>query len=314
MRDAVTRLEITPRTIDLGDRVIQLSAVASLRVGVVRPLRRLAAWPFVIAILLIGYEVLGQRSVVSSQTITAPSGIIVLALVLVVIAAGCFFYRIQRLVISTADSQTILIRSSDPTFLRLVLENIRLAMERHDPGLLISIDLVARTIDSGSPSDAKGSVRSAKPRAGTGSTDWAERGPQPELPHHAANGAAATASPTPSLDTGKTAEPRSSFAEAMLRQAKTSEAPASSRTTAEPRPRGETEVADVIALIDRARLPHTSELHALLNPVRDHLSGGGTRRGDALHNWRLFHDYAEKYLTDVEGLGESCRRVSAVLG
>jgi hypothetical protein len=68
-----------------------------------------------------------------------------------------------------------------------------------------------------------------------------------------------------------------------------------------------------MALIDHAQLPHKAELHALLSPVMDHVTGGRTSRSDAKNNWQLFHDYASKYLTDVDGLDESCRRVQASL-
>lgn len=300
MYETPTRMEITPRVIDLGDRVIQLDHVASVRVGAVHPLRSLAHWPFVAACLLAIYDLIGREGG-GNRAASLINGVTVLSMVLLALAAGCFWYRRRLLVISTSDSQSIWIRSTDPTVLRLVLEQIRSAMTARDPSFRVSIDLVAKTVETGQARDASQDLHAPPLHTAraTPDRDWADHGPDPVLP---------------TTLNGAVQETRSSFAEAMLREARARESADAPSSTSDTAPvKGRVELEAVIALIDRAELPHKTELHALLDPVRDHLAGGRTSRRDATHNWRLFHDYAQKYLADVDGLAESCRRVQATL-
>ncbi len=311
MPNAPARLEITPRIIDLGDRVIQLNNVASASIGSVHPLRGAARFALIVFGVLALAELLRFQLWSTGKDAPLFSAIAVLALASLVVAIGLFLYRKRLLVVSTTDSQSTWIRSADADFLRLVLEAIRTAMTSTDPGFRAHVDLVAMTISGAAPV----SEAAAGPmlRAETGGVDgWADQGPEPSLPP-SMNGAGHGGTAPPSLDTPNAilAEPprNPSFAEAMLREARSPDVTA----TPAARSNGRAELEDVILLIDRAALPHKAELGALLEPVRDHLTGGRTRRSDAMHNWQLFHDYAGKYLTDVSGLADSCRRVEAVL-
>jgi hypothetical protein len=310
-------MEITTRVIDLGDRVIQLRNVASVRVGTVHPLRPLAGWPFVVAVLLVLFETFGPET--PSPNSFGLSGIIALALGLFAAAAVCYLYRIRRLVVMTTDSLAVFVQSPDPTFLHLVLQSIRSAMSATDPSFRVSIDLMARTLEANGDRDSAEDLQAPPLHAdaATDRRDWADRGPEPMLPT-ALGGTAPDLSPHPSLSplNGAAApEGRSRFAEAILRETHAMEPAGSARKETEsPAPaKGQIELEAVIDLIDHANLQHKAELHALLDPVRDHLFGGRTSRRDATRNWELFHDYAKKYLADVDGLAESCRRVQATL-
>lgn len=311
MSETPTRLEITPRIIDLGDRVIQLSNVASAAIATVHPLRGTAKLALMAAGGLGLAELLRNQIWSSGKDAPLFSAVAALALVALIAGAGLFLYRKRLLVISTSDGQTAWVRSGDADFLRLVLEAIRKAMTSTDPDFRANVDLSAMAI-SGSAIAVGGS---AGPALSAGSADegsWADQGPEPTLPH-VMNGAGADTVHPPRLEeaNGSTSDKaRSSFAEAMLREVRTAEATAPATP---PRSTGRAELEEIILLIDRASLPHKAELNALLDPVRDHLTGGRTRRSDAVHNWRLFHDYAQKYLTDVNGLADGCRRVDAAL-
>ncbi len=311
MRDTPARLEITPRIIDLGDRIIQLGNVASAAIGTVHPLRGAARFVLIVFGVLALAELLRNQLWATGKDAPLFSAIAVLALLSLVVAVGLFLYRKRLLVISTTDSQSTWIRSADADFLRLVLEAIRTAMTTTDAGFRAHVDLAAMTISGAAPVPVAG----AGPMLRTdpaGADGWADQGPEPSLPQ-TMNGAGHGGTAPPNLDTpgGNLAEPprAPSFAEAMLREARGPDVSAAPPA----RSSGRAELEDVILLIDRAALPHKAELGALLEPVRDHLSGGRTQRSDAVHNWKLFHDYAGKYLTDVSGLADSCRRVEAVL-
>lgn len=317
MRETPTHLEITPRMIDLGDRIIPISQVTSARVGVVHPLRPLARLPLIAGGLFGVLELIrgtfghaeGQGGLVS--------GLTVLALICLAVSALLYRYAVRRLVISTSDAASTLIRSSDLTFLRLVLDKIRTAMSTTDPQWHVSVDLLARTIGTEGLSESPSSIGEAMLRAEPARAEahWPDRSSDPDLTFATGTAAHSSLPDLHSANGTPPAAPRDSFAEAMLRDARVTETSLTRLNppkAAAPSDR-RAEIESVVALIERARVPHKSELHALLDPVMDHVSGGRTSLRDAQHNWRLFHDYASKYLTDIDGLSESCRRVQASL-
>jgi hypothetical protein len=317
MRQTPTRFQITPGIIDLGHRIIQLSQVATASVGVVHPLRPLARLPFIAGCLLGLLALMPDATGPAESNAGAISGIAILALISLAVSAVLHLYAVRRLVIATSDGLPTWLKSSDLTFLHLVLDKIRAAMTATDPDWHVAVDLLAKTIESqgvpaggSNPAAASFRVELDQPEAG-----WFDRGAMPDH-FPVANGTAHANAPGLAPVNGKlAAEPRSSFAEAMLGEdCAAVSATAKSDPTRSPAPsNGRAELADVMALIDHAQLPHKAELHALLSPVMDHVTGGRTSRSDAKNNWQLFHDYASKYLTDVDDLDESCRRVQASL-
>lgn len=313
MGDAPARLEITPRIIDLGGRIILLDNVASAAIATVHPLRGAARFALIAFGVLTLAELLRFQLWSTGKDAPLFSAIAALALLSLVAAIGLFLYRKRLLVVSTTDSQSTWIGSADADFLRLVLEAIRTAMTSSDTAFRAHVDLVAMTISGTAPAagEMAGTGLSVEPATGAG---WADAGPESALPH-TINGARPESAPPPNLDAtnGRAHEPARapSFAEAMLREARTGTA--IMQTAPPTKSNGREELEDVILLIEQASLPHKAELSALLDPVRDHLRGGRTGRRDAVHNWQLFHDYAGKYLTDVNGLADGCRRVEAAL-
>jgi hypothetical protein len=298
MRDAPARMDITPELIDMGDRVVQLGQVTSVRVGIVHPWRHAARFPLVAAAVLIA------ASMVRGGGFTV-DGLSVAALTSLALAIVLLVYRVRRLVIATADGERVLIGGHDPAFLRLVLDRIRLAMAAGDPGYRCAVDLVTRTIETGEIQEqdaaALPSLRATHDEI-----------PEPMLPPALNGQSAGQRHDTLEAPVNDFSAPRSVFAdhrrEALDRGPRLT-APAA--PAAPPAPQAGIEA--VITLIDRAQLPHKSEIHALLEPVRDHLAGGRTARSDARHNWKLFHDYARKYLTDVDGLTDACDRLDGTM-
>lgn len=301
MRDAPARMEITPELIDMGDRVIQLGQVTSARVGNVHPWRHAARFPLIAAVILVAANVVRGGVVVVD-------GLSAAALLGLLLALALFLFRVRRLVIATSDGERVLIAGRDPAFLRLVLDRIRLAMEASDPSFRCVIDLATLTIEAGESTDHGPAVLpTLRATPDEIAAPAATHRPEPELPS-ALNGHAASHSrDTLVAPVDERAAPRSSFADHRLDALERGLRPVAAAPAPEPSPQAGIEA--VIALIDRATLPHKCEIRALLDPVRDHLSGGRTGRTDARHNWKLFHDYARKYLTDVDGLTEACERM-----
>ncbi|MEZ5924940.1 MAG: hypothetical protein R3D57_11225 [Hyphomicrobiaceae bacterium] len=304
MRITSSRMDITARIIDFGDRIIQLSQVVSVCIGTVHPLRPFARWPALLAGALGLLEVARFFTELGGPAAQILSGISAMALISATVATALYLYSVRLLIISTSDGMPAWIRTKDLTFLQLVLEKIRLALTTHDANFRVSIDLDARTIDAddsdiGTAPPSFGALRAVPEPDSRAWTMPSETAPAlaalATLPEHDV---------APIANGAPRSTPKSAFAEALQREV---------GPTARPSTNGKTEVEEIIQLIAAASIPHKSELNALLAPVRDHVAGGRTNRTDARRNWQLFHDYAREYLSDVDGLAECCGRVETVL-
>ena len=101
MGAAPTRLEITPEIIDLGDRIIQLSQVASVQAGTVHPWRHGARFPLIAGVILLAAASVRGGLGFDELTIL---GLAMLALALAMTVLG-----LKRLVIATSDGERVLI-------------------------------------------------------------------------------------------------------------------------------------------------------------------------------------------------------------
>lgn len=307
MGAAPTRLEITPEIIDLGDRVIQLSQVASVQAGTVHPWRSSARYPLAISVILLAANAVRGGGL-------GFDGLSILGLATLGLAVAMVFIGLKRLVIATSDGERVLITGRDMAFLRLVLDRIRLAMTSADPGLYFAIDLATSTIEAG---DAAGDARASLPTLQSVPQETLLPAPASRLDAKlppSLNGTRASAHDdalsAPVDEFG--GPPLGSFAD-RRREAMGGAplaVPASTPPEADPR----AEIVFLIELIDHTELSHKAQIHALLDPVRDHLTGGRTGKSDARHNWALFHDYAQKYLGAVDGLPEACEKLERTMG
>lgn len=306
MGAAPTRLEITPEIIDLGDRIIQLSQVASVQAGTVHPWRHGAHFPLIAGVILL--------AAASVRGGLGFDGLTILGLAMLALALAMTVLGLKRLVIATSDGERVLIAGRDMAFLRLVLDRIRLAMTGTDPGLHIAIDLSSSTIaadDAAEP--AITSLPTLQVPRNDTPPDMPARRADPELPS-TLNGAHASvrddAFSAPVDEFG--GPPLGSFSDRRREALGGAPLAMPSAPPAEADPR--TQILALIALIDDAEVAHKAQIHALLDPVRDHLTGGRTRKADARHHWKLFHDYAQQYLGTIDGLPEACEGLEQALG
>ena len=309
MGAARTRMEITPEIIDLGDRVIQLSQVASVQAGTVHPWRSAARYPLIAGVILL--------AAASARGGVGFDGLSLLGLAMLATALAMIFIGLSRLVIATSDGDRVLIAGRDMAFLRLVLDRIRSAMTGTDPGLHIAIDLTSSTIVAGDTSEpARASLpRLQVPAQNDTSVDAPSRRTDPELPSsvngaHSAGRDDAFSAPVDVFG----GPPLGSFAD--RRREALGGAPLAMPSAAPPGAESDprAQILALVALIDDAEIAHKAQLHDLLDPVRDHLTGGRTRKNDARHHWKLFHDYAQQYLGAIDGLPEACESLEQALG
>lgn len=135
MADPSAKLEITPKVIDLGDKVIQLSHVTSAGHGATHPFRPVGFGLLVAAAGLIGFE--GLTRGLSAFALKS-GGTLSLWFGFAAAGIGLFLilYARRLLVIRTSDGARTILPSSDETASAALVERIRDAMEaRGDPAV-----------------------------------------------------------------------------------------------------------------------------------------------------------------------------------
>lgn len=162
MEERYSKLEITPKLIDFGSRVVQMKLVASAGIGTVYPLRFLF-WP----VLLVGLAVLaaGMASYgvvfnpITRQQETSGTGAVLSGAFLVLAAIMLWVYSKRLLVISLAGNERIVLVEAKEQFLETIVGRIREAMVAPaDAPIHYTVNVSAETIQTGSIVDMSQAV------------------------------------------------------------------------------------------------------------------------------------------------------------
>lgn len=128
MAEPSAKLEITPKVIDLGDKVIQMTHVTSAGHGITHPFRPIGLAAILAAIGLVGFEVVTRGAAAFALK---SGGSLLLWLGFAAAGIGLFLslYARRLLVIRTADGARTVVPSSDENASAAVVGRIRDAME-----------------------------------------------------------------------------------------------------------------------------------------------------------------------------------------
>ncbi len=162
MEERYSKLEITPKLIDFGSRVVQMKLVASAGIGTVYPLRFLF-WPALlvgVAVLAGGWASYGvEYNPFTRQRETRGGGTILTGVVLLFLALFFWVYNKRLVVISLAGTDRIVLEEAKVQFLETIVDRIREAMTAPaDAPMHYTVNISAGTIQAGSIVDMSQSV------------------------------------------------------------------------------------------------------------------------------------------------------------
>ena len=324
-------LEITPKLIDFGSSVIQLSQITRAGVSVQHPLRPVG-W----ALLLVAAGLMGRELFLLGGKLALPAtGSVAVWAACGAAAVGIFMlaYARRSLLIATSDGARLLLPAGDAQFAAAVTGCIRDAIEAGPNALTtFQIDIAARSIETlplhdaalGSPAVTPASsaenaatrrpsaVVAAKPAglpsmasAANGTTNGARAPLSAPLITRQSDPLAARSPTTNATLTSPSAKPADLAARL-----------ATSAANLYPNARGDG-LRDLTALmnwVSRSDVQHKEALLDLLRVVEDHEKGGSVTRADAQAHWRSFADYVQQYLGSLHELPDLTRRAGRGLG
>ncbi len=348
MADPSAKLQITPKVIDLGDKVIQMTHVTSAGHGSSHPLRPAGVLLMLIAVGLIGFEAVTRGMAAFALK---SGGSLQLWLGFGAAGIGLFLtlYARSQLVIRTADGARTLLPSSDETASAAVVGRIRDAMEaagapawvergKDQPQALgISVPDAGpasrtggerRPVATATPAQITNQAAYTQPLGG------ARRSAEVQANGHSGQGGYVNG--TSRTDAGVSAEQagglnRRAATQPVAAQRGPQDLPGlqtggalqprstqAANTYAEPfalpatpasqRDDGSGELQALMEHVRRADVQHKDALLGLLGVVDDHYRGRASRE-DAVAHWRSFADYVMQYLADVDGMMAHTERV-----
>ena len=323
-------LEITPKLIDFGSSVIQLSQITRAGVTVQHPLRP-AGW----ALLLVAAGLMGRELFLLGGKLALPAnGSVAVWAACGAAALGIFMvaYARRSLLIATSDGARLLLPAGDASFAAAFTGCVRDAIEAGPNALgKFQIDISARTIERLPLHDAALLGRAA---TAASTDDIAARRPS----------TLATAKPASALSGTATANGLTNGARAPLgaplitRQSEplpthgATTNTVTSNSTAKPadlaarlatsaanlypniRGDGLRDLTALMTWVSRSDVQHKDALLDLLRVVEDHEKGGSVTREDAQAHWRSFADYVQQYLGSMQELPDLTRRAGRGLG
>lgn len=339
MEERYAQLEITPKIIDFGTRVVQMRNVASAGLEMVYPWRWLAKYLYLLALLLIGTSLTAMQGAISryggsdtSILITTVVGVIALVSGIAVSVKGTLL-----LVLHLAGNQKVVVQEAEPEFLQTLLDRIRETMlASGDTSVRYVVDMTSQSIETQPLLD-----RSGAPMAHDGGTV------RPHINGHAAsNGADAHPSHAHGVEANGGAQSAArahhngiayplphSAAEAHASSHAAAAHPTAHAATrggtntrrsapAMNSPSGGATVAPVptqasvsqdlhhmIALIEHARVPDQERVIEYLRLLQQLAEAGPARASEARATWLTFFDYAAKALAGVDGFMPVAERV-----
>lgn len=343
-------LDITPKVIDFGSSVIQLSHVTRAGLSVQHPLRP-AGW----ALLLVAAGLIGREFFqLGGKFVLPATGSVAVWAACGAAAVGIFSlaYARRSLLIATADGTRLLLPAGDAKFAESVTACIRDAIEAGpNASVKYQIDIAARNIETVSLHEAVPGAGAAAHATigdvGAGGRHAAMASQRPMgLPSaaigHAAlkNGARVPLSsslatrqsdpfgatsgsagsdrdivrrPDASLER---ATPLNGVSASSAKPADLASRLATSAAGLYPNSRGDglRDLTSLMSWVGRSDVQHKEALLDLLRVVEEHEKGGSVSRDDAQAHWRSFADYVQQYLGNMNELPDLTRRTGRSLG
>jgi len=314
-----SKLEITPKIIDCGTRVIQVSQVTSVQIARAYPYRWIGVLLIVFAAGLVAalarYAAGFGGALLEVVDLKQLAAVAAGALVLLGLGTWLFARSRSELQIASSDGDKLRLSSPHRQFMADILHAVRDAMvaERQVP-LRYVVNFTARKVEGGRMFPSLGEGLSIGPQGPVrGIPRLQERPPPPPrnvglLPgtiHLNGNGRA-HAQPA---ETGG--------ARAQLQPAESANGTAKTPPPVQQMPplppESPRDLGALIDLVTESGVQHKETLLQLLRVVDDHVNGGRTGREDALAHWKSFSDYATGYLGEVQGLVPLTERVQRLL-
>ncbi len=335
------KLQITPKVIDLGDKVIQMTHVTSAGHGTTHPLRPAGLLLILTAAGLIGFEAVTRGA---AAFVLKGGGSLYLWLGFAAAGVGLFLtlYARRLLIIRTADGARTTLPSGDDTASAAVVSRIRDAMEAAGSPVVgergrtqpLAIGMAAPDAAHGARNGGERSLPAtaapaqiASPPAYTQPLGGARRPAEAHANGYAGPGGYANG--TGRADAGLTAETGGIVARRATTQPAAQRgpqdlpamqaggampsrsalpstytealAPPAAAPAAAQRDDGGLELQALMERVRRADVQHKDALLDLLKVVDEHLRGRASRE-DAVAHWRSFADYVMQYLADVDGM------------
>ena len=340
MAEFRTKLEITPRVVDLGDRVIQLHHVVSAGRHATHPFRAIGLLLIAAGVALIAGEAM-MRGVTAFKL--QSGGSLPLWIAFAVAGIGLFLALFARrlLVIRTSDGGRVVIPSADEESSAALILQLRHAMEgagvaggtahaQAAPVLIGSStpELTAvrsATVPLGLPQQSQPPMtRSAPAEQTTPHTVPAGRFNDGFANGHASRGSLGPGQATQGMSLAEATAQVQKWATASQQEMPGASAPAEQRRpvadagrqlqtsrdglslpvtgpSATSRDDGPHDLALLMEHVRRADVQHKEALLDLLRVIEDYYKGRASR-DDAVAHWRSFADYVVQYLGNVDGL------------
>ena len=313
-------LEITPKLIDFGSSVIQLSQITRAGVSVQHPLRP-AGW----ALLLVAAGLMGRELFLLGGKLALPTnGSVAVWAACGAAAVGIFMlaYARRSLLIATADGARLLLPAGDAQFAAAFTGCIRDAIEAGPDALAkFQIDIAARSIETLPLRDAALAARAAIPASADDIAVARRPSAAATSTTGMTNGARAPLS-TPLITRqsdplpGRSAATNASLTSTSTKPADLASRLATSAANLYPNTRGDglRDLTVLMSWVSRSDVQHKEALLDLLRVVEDHEKGGSVSRDDAQAHWRSFADYVQQYLGSMHELPDLTRRAGRGLG
>lgn len=183
MSETYSKLEITPKIIDLGTKVVQMRQVASVGYTLIYPLRRIATALFILSACSVIFAGLaaGLPSLGSRDDRLLPLGLAAIAFIGAVVA---YQYSVRFVTIATSDGDKLRLASASGEFLMGVMARIRETMTApHDAPLHTTINITAGTIETNSLVDLTSIRVDQSPGAAVAGRDLTPATNGTALPH-----------------------------------------------------------------------------------------------------------------------------------
>lgn len=326
-----THLEITPKVIDLGSTVVQLSHVTRAGIWVQHPLRPAGA-----AFLLLAAGLFGHEFFLNGGKLTiSATGSVSLWAACGAAALGIFMlaYARRSLLIATSDGGRLLLPAGDTQFATAFTQCVRDAIAAGpNAATRYEIDIPARSITPmlievaahaplGIPSEiehngAAGRTHSVGAGPVLAPTAAAQHGTNGTR-SHAPLGAPVITRPAEQQQPARAASSNGATAYPTGRPNDlASRLAATPQSSSRPSARGEglRDLAALMSFVSRSEIQHKKALLDLLHVVEDHEKGGAVTREEAEAHWRSFSDYVQQYLSNVDQLPDLTRRAGRGLG
>lgn len=320
MDERYSKLEITPKLIDFGSRVVQMKLVTSVGLGTINPSRDLAKFLYLISLLLIVAAFSGSGAhafgVYDPKTTLGWAGAVGLLLGTVA------WNKTKRLlVIMLAGGEKIVLAGIHGRFLEKLLDRVREAMVAPENAPIhYTVNIKAETIETRtlvdlsrtsvehSPGAAVVTGDALAPVATNGAGHAASNGrpttaaPKGERPRHASPPPLAVSPSRGGLHSGHSAVVSNSPAGVAVG----GNVMASTITTTASV--GE-DLSSMIALVEASSIAERQQVLEYLRYLHSLATAGSAKAAEVRASWPAFFEYAVRSLTGIDGFMAIAERV-----